>query len=355
MALAGCKAEAEAEEETGRAAVAVSYAPATLHRIEEVEHGIATLHAPRAPRIGAEVGGVLIRLTADEGSRVRENDLLAILDDSEHQLSYRRAKAELRRIDVLIEQKTREIERLERMHEGGNVPQLNLDTARAELTMVEQEHAIAASDFESAERQLARTRILAPYEGVISARHASEGDYVDAGSILFELTSYSRLQARIPLPEALADRLAEGQEVRLWRGDSDEAPLLAEVNRIAPNVDGDSRAVTGLSHVAEPPATWRAGASLRAEIVLERRNAILLPLESVVRRPGGQVVYVLRDGKAEERVVETGLRQPDWVEIRAGLVPDDAVVIDGAGFLTDGAEVDASLRDWVPRTSVIEG
>lgn len=350
LPLAGCKGDGEAEAAAGETtpALAVSHVRAAVHPVEATEPAMAALHAARAPQLGAEVDGALVRLVAEEGAEVRRNDLLAIIDDGEHKLAHQRAEAEMRRIDVKIDEYGTELDRLERMHEGGNASQAALDAARARVAEAEQERVIAETDFLLAERALARTRVVSPHDGLIAARHASEGDYVTAGTVLFDLTDHSRLQVRVPLPETLADRVAEGQELRLWRDDEGVAPRMVAIDRISPNIDDASRAVTAIAHIEDAPQDWRPGGTLRAELVLERRNAILLPPEAVVRRPAGQVVYVLEGTSVRALPVEIGLRGHDWLEIRSGLRPGMDVVVDGAGFLSDGAEVEARPRVWSP-------
>jgi multidrug efflux pump subunit AcrA (membrane-fusion protein) len=89
------------------------------------------------------------------------------------------------------------------------------------------------------------------------------------------------------------------------------------------------------------PGRWRPGASVRAEVVLAvRKDAVTVPQVAVVRRPVGDVAYVIRDGKAEERPVKRGLRSGTMVEILDGLEPGEIVAVDGAGFLTQGVSVD---------------
>ena len=350
LLLAGCKGDADAEsgEAVTPPAVAVTHMEVSLHPIEETARAIATISASRTPQVGAEVEGVVQRLTVDEGSTVRENDLLAIIEDGEHQLNYRSAQAELQHIDLRIDQGTREVARFERLREGGSASELTLEEARSEVAKLELERIIAQTAFERAERRLARTRVLAPYRAVIATRHVSEGERVSEGAILFDLIDYSRLRVRIMLPESHLDRLAEGLEVRLWRDGEEQARTRAEIDRLTPGIDGASRAVTAISYVEDAPETWRSGGNLRAEVVLESREALLIPPEAVVRRPAGLVVYVLDETQVRERPVETGLRERDWVEIRSGLVPGDLVVVDGAGFLTDGAGIRSEPRDWHP-------
>ena len=351
LPLMGCRGESEAAEDAAAPALAVSHLRAGLHPVAATEPAMASLHAIRAPELGAEVAGVVTRIVVDEGVAVRRNDLLAIIDDEAHQLSHRRANAELQRIAVQMEEKSREITRLERMHEGGSTPRAILDAARAQLAELEQESVIAETDFLMAERALARTRVTSPHDGTIAARHVSEGDHVGEGTVLFDLTDHSRLQVRVALPDSLSDRLAQGQEVRLWRDGEEETLRQVEVDRISPNVDDASRAVTVIAYLEEAPDSWRPGGTLQAEVVLEHRNAVLVPPEAVVRRPDGLVVYRLEGTTVHAHLVETGLRGHDWVEILTGLRPGMDVVVDGAGFLSDGAEVDPTPRDWDPQVT----
>jgi hypothetical protein len=84
----------------------------------------------------------------------------------------------------------------------------------------------------------------------------------------------------------------------------------------------------------------RGGGSVNARIVVAtREGALMVPEESVVLRPAGKVVYAVREGRAEQRQVETGLKQDGLYEIVSGIAAGDIVAVDGAGFLTHGAAV----------------
>ena len=88
------------------------------------------------------------------------------------------------------------------------------------------------------------------------------------------------------------------------------------------------------------PGEWRPDATVRGEIVLATHaNAVVVPEQSLVRRPAGEVVYVIRDGKAAQRVVTPGERLDGLVEITAGLAAGDMVAVEGAPYLSDGAPV----------------
>jgi len=84
---------------------------------------------------------------------------------------------------------------------------------------------------------------------------------------------------------------------------------------------------------------WQAGASVNAVVVIGETEAVVVPEQSVVLRPAGDVVYVIRDNWAEQRIVKTGLRQEGKVEIIEGVTAGEIVAVDGAAFLTDQTEV----------------
>ena len=87
-------------------------------------------------------------------------------------------------------------------------------------------------------------------------------------------------------------------------------------------------------------AIARCAESAGAEVVLEvRENAIMVPQVSIVRRPAGDVVYVINAGMAKQRRIERGQRNGDLVEVRTGLTGGERIAVDGAGFLTDGTSV----------------
>ena len=84
---------------------------------------------------------------------------------------------------------------------------------------------------------------------------------------------------------------------------------------------------------------WPPGGSVTARVVLASRDGVVVPAGSVVRRPAGDVVYVVKDDKAVERKVTVGIRTSTLAEVLSGIETGETVVVSGAGFLTDGALV----------------
>ena len=112
-------------------------------------------------------------------------------------------------------------------------------------------------------------------------------------------------------------------------------PLVAEGNRTI-DVIADVNNAKG----------WQPGATVTGEVTLSTLPAaMMIPEQSLVLRPAGEVVYVVRENIAHQAIVKTGLRQHGFIEITSGLKPNDLIVVDGAGFLTDKAPVKIAKND----------
>jgi hypothetical protein len=112
-----------------------------------------------------------------------------------------------------------------------------------------------------------------------------------------------------------------------------------EIHELKPLITEGSRTVDVIADVVDEPG-WQPGASVTGVVVLgQQASAMMVPEQSVVLRPAGEVVYVVRENVAHQVIVKTGLIQNGMVELLEGVNANDTVVVDGAGFLTDQAKV----------------
>jgi len=111
------------------------------------------------------------------------------------------------------------------------------------------------------------------------------------------------------------------------------------ITELQPAIGLGSRAVMAIINL-EDPGKLRPKATLSGQVLIEtRKHAIMVPALSIVRRPIGEVVYVIEGNKAGARQVTTGQQDAGLVEITSGLAGDEIIATDGAAFLTDGASV----------------
>jgi RND family efflux transporter MFP subunit len=213
-------------------------------------------------------------------------------------------------------------------------------TARARLDAAK---ARAKAD----EIRLAQTQVLAPDDGVISARTASQGALAQSGQELFRLIRGGRLEWRAEIAEADMGAIKPGVVAKLTLPGG--AVLQGRVRAMAPTVDPKTR--NGLVYVDLPvdPAgvegAARAGMFAQGEFDLGRAPALTLPQTAVVARDGFNYVFRLEAGdktgvdKVAQSKITLARRIGERVEVVAGLAPDAKVVVTGAGFLADGDTV----------------
>jgi RND family efflux transporter MFP subunit len=285
------------------------------------------------------VAGRVLRLHVDQGERVRAGQLLAELEGGDYRLARDRAQAEIARLETLIENQRRQVARNRELLEENFIAQSMLDDEEAQLRALERQLEGARAEHERAERDIARTRIASPVDGTVEERRASPGEWVAVGAPLFRISTDEVLRAHLPFPERVATRLRAGLTVELSSPAAPEQRVAGTITELRPSIGTASRAVTVIAEFRNPGG-WRPGGSVTGTVNIEERGgAVLVPELSVVQRPAGYVVYVIQDGKAEQRVVRPGQRQNGRVEILEGLRDGERVVTDGAGFLTDGAPV----------------
>ncbi len=342
-ALTGCRDDSR--NGPSERATAVTLVWPELHALERLEYSVGRLEATAAPAVAAETSGRVERILRDAGATVMAGDVLAELDAEVQALVVASAEAAVRRLEAMLSNQRVQVTRLRNLAQRQSVSQDQLDEAETLVQVYTAQLDEARARRDDAELNLDRTRILSPVTGQIQRRHVSAGDFVAQGRVMFELVAQDALQAVLPMPERLQGELAIGLPVRLSVPSRTDELIEARVSEIRPMVGAGSRAIE-LIVALDNPGQWRAGGSVSGQLVLTQREGLVVPLASLVRRPAGQVVFVYDgDGRAIERRVQPGLRSGDWVEIVEGLASDEAVVVDGAGFLTDGARLE--VTDWL--------
>jgi RND family efflux transporter MFP subunit len=307
--------------------------------MQRVEHSIGKVESKSAPRVAAEVDGRIVAVAVDVGQHVTQGDVLARLDDRDFRLNRDAAQAETRRLQALIGSQGRQVERLRDMVKNNFTTESVLEDAAAQLEALNEQLKAAQARLEVAQRNLDRTVVRAPVNGQVEQRSVDVGDYVKSGTPVFQLATRDLLRVQIPFPETIAAQLRTGLAVELVSPTAPDAVVHGTVREILPMIGSNSRAVQLVAEVSNP-GDWQPGSSVNARLILEEYpDAVAVPETSVVRRPAGEVVYAIRDGKAGQRVVTTGIRRQGVVQILDGVAAGETVAVDGAAYLTDQAPV----------------
>ena len=342
--VSGCGKPADVPKKAGPPPVQVTATTVKPGSLEVYDEVVGSLEYVFDPKIGAEVAGRVVRVLANTGKRVKKGELLAEIDAVDFEIQGRADAAEIGRLESLLQQQERVLERQNKLVAQGFISQNAADDAAAQRNALREQLAAARARADGSKRSVTKAKVVAPIDGVIEVQVVAPGDYVKLGDPLFNLVGTRNLRANLPLPESAAARIKAGLKVKLTSPSAPEQPVTAVIREIKPTVGANNRALTAIVDFESDSSAFRGGGSVNARIVTaQRENALMVPEQSVVLRPAGKVAYVLveQDGKltAQQRMVETGLRQDGLYEVLKGLAPGDRVVVDGAGFLTNNANV----------------
>lgn len=307
--------------------------------LEITERTLGSLEAVMDPKIAAEVAGKVISVSARSGQTVKKGELLARIDPSDAGNQASADTAEVARLEALLAQQERLVGRQGELVQKNFISKNALDDVTAQRDALKNQLAAARARSAISRDSLGKTRVLAPFDGVIEVQIVSAGDYVKVGDPLFRMVSNARLRANLPFPESAASRLKAGMAVKISSPLFPDTTIDGVIDDIRPTVLDGSRAIEAIARLNNP-GPLKGGGSIDAVVVTgHKETAVLVPEQSVVLRPAGKVVYVIAEGKAKQRVVETGSKQGGMVEIVKGLAGGETVALDGAGFLTNDAAV----------------
>ncbi|MCC6914680.1 MAG: efflux RND transporter periplasmic adaptor subunit [Rhodospirillaceae bacterium] len=277
--------------------------------------------------IGPQISGPQItEVLAEVGDQVKKGEVLARLD-----------KALLRADEAVLlasfEQADANYKRAVVLKEKGFISEQN-------ILSLETQMKTSRAQLEAKRVQLRYADIVAPDDGVISARNATLGAIASPSQELFRLIRQNRLEWRGELSARHLTAVKPDQDVRLTLPSGGEAA--AKVRQNAPALSADARLGTVYADLA-PGSEAHAGMYATGRIIIDRRPAMVVPSEGVILRDGRTYVLQLADGgetsKVTLRAVETGRREGSEVEIVSGLEPTARIAVRGAGFLNDGDQV----------------
>ena len=281
---------------------------------------VGTLRADESVVLRPEIAGRIVAIHFEEGSRVAAGAPLFTLDASVLQADLNEARATLGKAQ-------RSATRGEELAQRALVAKSDVDTLRAELGVIQARVA-------SAQAQLAKTTIEAPFAGALGLREVSVGEFVNPGQELVTLVKLDPVEV-----DAFPDRHFTGT-----------------VSALDPVVDVASRSAKVRATIPNPDYALRPGLFARISLSTSAdaaRSALLLPEQALLQEGDTRYVYRVVAGKAARTEVQTGRRVPGKIEIVAGLSAGDQVITAGQAkpMMFDGAVVNVVGAPGAPATA----
>ena len=289
--------------------------------------------------IGAEANGLKItEVRVNVGDRVQRGDVLAVLQADTLRAELAQAEAALAEANASAQEAKAQSDRARNLQQQGFFSNAQLSQTLAADASAQARVQSARAMVQLQTVRLSQTQVRAPDAGVISARQATVGSVVGAGTELFRLIRQGRIEWRAEVTATEIGRIRVGAPVQVKAASGQM--LQGKVRMVSPSVDAQTR--NAIVYVDLPAATGsaRAGMYAQGEIALGQSQAITVPQTAVVVRDGFSYVYTVgADQKVSQLKVQTGRQSGDRVEVLSGLKADARVVASGGAFLNHGDTV----------------
>lgn len=396
LSVTGCK---KAEEASAATEVSVQAEKPEVGPISEFILADATLSPMAQAAISPKITAPVRAFYVQRGSRVKEGQLLAQLEDrdlsaaaldnkgqyqaaqaayetqtkAQVQEDYKKAELDLAQAKSQVDLNAAIVAARKTLFTEGAIPGRDLDTANAALVQAQATYDLALNHLHSlqnvsraaalkqaegqltsaegkykgAEAQVSYTQIRSPINGVVTDRPLFPGETAASGTTLITVMDTSSLLAKVHLGQIIAQRLKVGDEATVQiPGVTESVP--AKVYLISPALDPGSTTVEVWLRIENRNGAYKSGTPVRASIVGRTvPSALKIPLSAVLTvQDGSKSVMVMgSDGVAHRKAVNLGINNGDDVEITQGLTKDDMVITTGAYGLDEGTKVKVGSED----------
>lgn len=323
----------------------------------------------------ADIAGIVKRLKVEESQHVKQGELLVELDDKEYRLELDRVEASRLKVlsELLVEKRfaeseeepphsnkqivqkaKEEFEKTRELYQKGLISRKDFDEASAqyELALIEsgekKEEILAASkgltqaviEVKRAKINLEKTRILAPFSGIITDIKISPQEHLTSGRELFTLVNISQIQVHVKVLESEIGRIKVGREVVIRFSAYPEKVFKGKVKAISPVINPEDKTCNVIVEVANPEEEIKPGMHAEVEIPAEiHKDRLLIPQEAVLVRAGRKLAFVVENGLAKWRYIKVGLENEDYAEVLEGVKEGEFVIIEGHFTLAHDARV----------------
>ena len=371
--------------------VEVTTAAAIKRELPRFFEATGSLAGDQQTDVAPQTSGKVVAVGVDIGSPVRRGQMLVKLDDAELKLRVDQAAAQVAQAKAAVRQAEEKIglrsgqafdpnrvsevaaakvtfdlaeknlRRAEKLIESGDVSRSFYDQQRAQRDQSKEQYEVALAqarqnyagvdvsrtNVANAEAALALARknlsyaiIPSPIDGFVAERTADLGEYVSPQQKVVTIVRTNPLRIKIDIPEQAISEVRVGQSVSITTSAWPDKNFSGRVARIAPSVSATSRTLSVEAEIENGSGALKPGQFATVRILQERAEpAVLVPARAVLNQAGVNRVYVIKNGHAEQRLVQTGQTEGDLIEVRLGVAADEQVATSNLEQLSDGIAV----------------
>jgi RND family efflux transporter MFP subunit len=287
---------------------------------------VGTAQACKEVNVASESTGKIVQVNFKMGDHVVKGQVLAKIDDTYKRLAYESAK-------LTYDKNKDDYERNINLHKGNAIS----DTQLRDIKMAFDN---AKNQLENAKKQLADTRITAPFSGYITSQSAELGAYVNAGNPIAYMADISNLKVTLDVSETNAYELKKGQVVSITTDVQPDLEFSGRISNISAKASSSHTYPVEIMIVNNGKEKLKAGTYVNVDIQLGKTgNSLIISRSAIVSSVKDPSVYVVRKGKVYLTKITTGHNYESTLEVINGLNAGDRIVTSGQINLTDGAKV----------------
>lgn len=373
------------------AAIDVTTAPAIERQLPRFFEATGSLAGDMQSEVQPQTSGKVVAIGVDLGSYIKRGQMIVRLDTADSKLHLDQtiaqldsAKASLRQAEEKIglragqpfdpervpevagaranyELAEKNLQRAVKLIESGDVSRSAYDQLKAQRDALKEIYqaalaqarqnfaavAVARSNVANAQTQvdlarraLSYTTVNAPIDGYVADRPVDIGEYISTTTKVATIVRTNPLRVRIDIPEQAIPEVKGGESVSVTTSAWPDRSFSGRIARVSPNVTPSSRTLTVEAEVENSSGALKPGQFATVRILLPRSEAaILVPARAVRTESGVSRVFVIKDGHAEQRLVQLGQTEADLIEIKKGVAANEQVATSNVELLSDGATV----------------
>ena len=318
---------------------------------------VGRVRAQQFVEVHARVEGFLEQMLFEEGTYVKKNQVLFVIDQRQYKAKADKAAAQLKKDQAQESKAQHDLERIRPLYEQNAASQLDLDNAIAAYESAKASVIMSQADLDQALMELDYTVVRSPIAGNISERLVDLGTLVgtngksqlativksDTVLVDFSMTALDYLRSKernVNLGQKVENRSWQPY-ITITLADNTQYPYKGLVDFAEPQVDPLTGTFSVRAEMPNPDHVLLPGQSTKVLLLLDvRENAVTVPLKAVIIEKGGAYIYVVREnGTAEKRFIELGPQQENLVVVERGLSPDEEILVEGYHKLSPGMKV----------------
>lgn len=335
----------------------VHVTPALKQDVEIYGEYVGRVRAQQFVEVRARVEGFLEQMLFEEGTQVKRNQILFIINQEQYLAKVDKARAQLKKDEATARKAERDLNRIRPLYEQNAASQLDLDNATAAYETAVASVGMSQADLDQAEQELSYTVVRSPITGQISERHVDLGTLVgtsgksllativksDTVLVDFSMTALDYLKSKernIIIGQKDSNRSWQ-PTITITLPDNSVYPYKGLVDFAEPQVDPKTGTFSVRAEMSNPEHVLLPGQFTKVKLLLDvRENATVVPQKALIIEKGGAYIFVMRrDSTAEKRFIELGPEISNNVVVERGLVPGEMIVDEGYHKLTPGLKM----------------